>query len=113
MLTTNTKVKECHLHKFPRNILKTIRELKLRACNRKHLSCRYSSNSQLDIVIKDGEENRSSVESFSVHREQGKDHDCSRSPAKPALSPEWADRALNNLERLFKEQLKTASRGGR
>ena len=27
--------------------------------------------------------------------------------------PEWADRTLNNLERLFKEQLKTASRGGR
>lgn len=27
--------------------------------------------------------------------------------------PEWADKALNNLERLFKEQFKTTSRGGR
>lgn len=27
--------------------------------------------------------------------------------------PEWADKALNNLERLFKEQLKTTSHGGR
>lgn len=33
-------------------------------------------------------------------------------PGAQQNMPEWADKTLNNLERLFKEQLKTASRGG-
>lgn len=47
MLATHKKGKGCHLHKFPRDILKTISESQLKACHGKDLSRHHCIGSRL------------------------------------------------------------------
>lgn len=97
---------------IPLGYFETISESQWGACSGKYLSHHPAISSRLGIVTGRGVENRSSFQRFL----------CSwwRAGKKPWLlwessktCPEWADKALNNLESLFKEQLKTTSHGGR